>query len=175
MTQEKMSCIYVACLAAYVNGKLQGTWIDCDSDTDGIWIKMNKMLGNCTQPDANESAVRDFENWMGVKIDDYETTEQIAELVELVKEKGKAFAAYCHHYSKDATPEKFQARYLGKFKSDEDFVQRQLFGNGMLAKLEKLGILETYLDYEAIADDWFVNTYLALDVGYEETYVFSRQ
>ena len=36
--------IYVACLSAYNNAKLHGTWIDATQDLDTIWDEVNAML-----------------------------------------------------------------------------------------------------------------------------------
>lgn len=36
--------IYVACLAAYNNGKLHGAWIDATDDIDDIQDQINEML-----------------------------------------------------------------------------------------------------------------------------------
>jgi len=175
MTQEQTPRIFVVCLATYVNGKLHGTLIECDRTDDGIWVKFNAMLAKASKPRVEDWAIPDFENLLGIQNGDYNPVEQIAELTRTVKERGKAFAVYCHHYGEAATPEKFQAHYLGKFRNDEDFVYQQFSKSGKLAELEELGIVEDYLDFEAIADDWFVNSHIAIDVGYEETYVFSRQ
>ena len=38
--------IYVACLAAYNNGKLHGVWIDATDDIDDIQDQINDMLGS---------------------------------------------------------------------------------------------------------------------------------
>lgn len=35
--------IYVACLAAYNNGKLHGVWIDATDDIDDIQDQINEM------------------------------------------------------------------------------------------------------------------------------------
>ena len=36
--------IYVACLAAYNNGRLHGVWIDATDDIDDIQDQINEML-----------------------------------------------------------------------------------------------------------------------------------
>jgi len=175
MTQEQTPRIFVVCLSTYSNGKLHNTLIECDRTDDGIWVKFNAMLAKASKPRVEEWAIPDFENLLLLKTDDYDPIEQIAELARTVKERGKAFAVYCHYYGDAATPEKFQAHYLGKFKSDEDFVYQQFSKSGKLAELEELGIVEDYINFQAITNDWFVNSHIAIDVGYEETYVFSCQ
>jgi antirestriction protein len=174
MTQNQTPRIYVACLAAYNNGKLHGRWIDCDQDANDIWVEINEMLSNSPEPDAEEWAIHDFENWQEIKIDEHESIERIAELAQLLSEHGKAFALYCEYYGNDSTLEDFQEHYLGQYKDEEDFVYQMWEQDGRLKKLEELGIPESYIDWEAIARDWFIDSYFSVEVSYEETYVFSR-
>jgi len=63
---------------------------------------------------------------------------------------------------------------LGQYKDEEDFVYEMWEQDGRLLKLEELGIPESYIDWEAIARDWFIDSYFSVEVSYEETYVFSR-
>lgn len=44
--------IYVACLAAYNNGRLHGTWIDADQSTDEINALINAMLKASPYPNV---------------------------------------------------------------------------------------------------------------------------
>ena len=46
--------IYVADLAAYNNGKIQGVWIDACDDLDSIQEKINSMLANSPEDLAEE-------------------------------------------------------------------------------------------------------------------------
>jgi antirestriction protein len=166
--------IYVACLSAYNNGKLHGAWIDCDQDTEAIWEEINEMLKNSPELDAEEWAIHCYENWQGIEIGEYESIERVAELAELLVEHGKAFAAYYQDYGDYSTEEDFSDRYLGQYESEEDFVYEQWKEDGRLNQLENLGINECWIDWEAIARDWFIDSYHSVDVGYKQVYVFSR-
>ncbi|NII10295.1 antirestriction protein ArdA [Oleiagrimonas sp. C23AA] len=53
--------IYVACLAAYNNGYLHGTWIDAHQDAGGIRDEIAAMLARSPIKDAKEYAIRDYE------------------------------------------------------------------------------------------------------------------
>ncbi|MCT8003625.1 antirestriction protein ArdA [Sphingomonas sanguinis] len=53
--------IYVACLAAYNNGYLHGTWIDADQDADQIRDEIAAMLARSPVEDAEEYAIHDYE------------------------------------------------------------------------------------------------------------------
>ena len=174
MTQDQTPRIYVACLSTYVNAKLHGCWIDCDQDADDIWEEINEMLAQSPEPDAEEWAIHDFENWHGIQLSEYESIERIAELAQLLEEHGKAFALYCQYYDSDVSAEDFQDRYLGKYEDEEDFVYQMWEQDGRLKQLEELNINESYIDWSAITRDWFIDSYRSVEVGYKETYVFSR-
>jgi hypothetical protein len=49
--------IYLACLAAYNNGRLHGAWVDADQGADHIWNELRKMLRASPEPDAEEWAI----------------------------------------------------------------------------------------------------------------------
>lgn len=174
MMTDKTPKIYCACLAAYNNGKLHGAWINCDQDADDIWAEIEEMLKNSPEPGAEEWAIHDSENWQGIEIGEYENIERLALLAQILAEHGEAFAVYYQYYSSDATEEDFVERYMGQYESEEDFVYEQWRECGKLAEIEQLGICESYIDWEAIARDWFIDSYHSVDVGYKQTYVFSR-
>ena len=73
--------IYVACLAAYNNGKLYGKWIDAAQDADEIHEEIQAMLKNSPEPMAEEWAIHDYEGFEGYSLGEYggiETTHEIA-------------------------------------------------------------------------------------------------
>lgn len=164
--------IYCACLSAYNNGKLHGAWIDCDQDADAIWVLIEEMLKNSPEPDAEEWAIHDSENWQGIQIGEYEDIERLAALAQMLAEHGAPFAAYCRYYGNDATPEDFDEYYLGEYKSEEDFAYKLWEESGLVKQLENLGICDCYIDWEAIARDLFIDSYLSLEVSFKEIYVF---
>lgn len=167
-------CVYVACLAAYNNGKLHGQWIDCNQDTADIWAEIEEMLSNSPEPDAEEWAVHDFENWQGIEISECEDIERLAKLAQMLTEHGAAFAAYCQYYGNDASPEDFTEYYMGEYKSEEDFAYEQWEELGLIKKLEELNIFDSYINWEAIARDLFIDSYFSVDVSFEKVYVFQR-
>jgi antirestriction protein len=171
---DKTPRIYVACLSAYCNGRLHGAWIDCNQDADDIWKEIKKMLSNSPEADAEEWAIHCHENWQGIDIGEHENIERIAELAEILVEHGAAFGAYCKYCGKDdASPEEFTDHYIGEYKSEEDFVRDRWDDEGKLSQLEAIGISEDYIDWEAIARDWFIDSYYSADVD-GKVYVFSR-
>jgi antirestriction protein len=175
MTEDTTPQIYVACLAAYNNGKLHGTWIDCNQEAEVIWEEINEMLIESPEPEAEEWAIHDSENWQGIQISEYENIKRLAELAQMLAEHGKAFAVYYRYYGNDTNVEDFTEHYLGEYKSEEDFVYEQWQEDGRLDQLKKLGVTDSYIDWKAIATDWFIDSYYSVNVSFERVYVFSRQ
>lgn len=175
MTENSIPRIYVACLSAYSSGKLHGASIDCDQDADEIWKEIKEMLSKSPVADAEEWSIHCYENWQGIEIGEHEDIERIATLAEMLLEHGAAFGAYCRHYGKDdASPEEFTEHYIGEYRNEEDFIRDRWEDEGKLTQLEALGILEIYIDWEAIARDLFVNDFLSVEVSHKQVYVFNR-
>ncbi|MFP4410983.1 antirestriction protein ArdA [Coleofasciculus sp.] len=172
LNKQQTPRIYVACLAAYNNGKLHGTWIDCDQDAEDIWAEIEQMLKTSPEPDAEEWAIHDYEGWQGISIDESTHPEKIAELAELLEKYGTAFAKYYEYHSDYASAEDFQEHYVGEYESEEDFVYAQWEESGQLKQLEDSGIPESYINWKAIARDWFIDSYYSIEAGYQEVHVF---
>lgn len=169
--------IYVACLSAYNNGILHGMWIDATQDVDSIREDIEWMLSwsPCAEYEACEEwAIHDYANWHEIQIGEYEDLERLAKLAQLLAEHGAAFAAYYQYYGSDTNEEDFQENYLGEYKSEEDFVYEQWSEIGLIKKLEELNIFYSYINWEAIARDWFIDSYFSIEVSFDKVYVFSR-
>jgi len=70
--------IYVACLAAYNNGQLHGTWIEV-TDEDTIWQAVQAMLAaSPIEKDAEEWAIHDYEGFEGAEVGEYYSFEPIS-------------------------------------------------------------------------------------------------
>ena len=75
--------IYVACLSAYVAGRLHGDWIDADPDAERMRADVQAMLARSPEPDAEEWAIHDTNGFDGVRIGEYESLGKIAAIAEL--------------------------------------------------------------------------------------------
>ena len=78
--------IYVACLAAYNNGKLHGAWIDATQDLDDIQDQINQMLADSPEPDAEEYAIHDYEGFDGYGLSEYEGIQSVHEIACFIEE-----------------------------------------------------------------------------------------
>lgn len=173
MTKTATPRIYAACLASYNNGDLHGTWIDCDQDTEGINKEIVAMLELSDEEDAEEFAIHDFDQWQGIQIDEYQSIDKVAELAPLIIKYGKAFAAHYNHYGDGATEETFNNSYQCECESEKAFIRDQWEESGLLKELEKLGISDHWIDWDAIARDQFINCYYS-EKADNKVYVFSR-
>lgn len=174
MTKNQIPRIYVACLSAYNNGKLHGEWIDCNQDAEVIWKEIQAILRTSPEPDAEEWAIHDCENWQSISIEEFDSVERIAELAELLQEHGEAFAVYCNYYGSDASAEDFLERYVGKYEGEEDFAYSLWQELGKVKQLENLGVFDIYIDWEVVARDLFIDSYSSIETGYKQVHVFTR-
>ena len=139
--------IYVTCLASY------GEWIDA-TDADTIWEAIANMLAKFRQPIAERWAIHNYENFGGLHLSEWEDLDKVAELGELIKEHGEAFAAYADNVGiYHATEEDFQKAYCGQYDSELAYA-KELFDECHLHWVPKY--LQDYIDYNAFAHDVFM-------------------
>lgn len=162
MTTTETPQIYVACLAAYNNGFLHGTWIDCDQDADNIQAEVSQMLKKSPAwkigDICEEWAIHDYQYFGDIPISEWESFETVAAIAQAVAEHGEAFLAYYSVWS-EVDSEDFEARYQGEYDDEEDFVYSQLEYQGTLKTWTDAGMQECYIDFAAIARDWFISDY----------------
>lgn len=169
--EQNIPRIYVACLSAYNKGKLYGTWIDCNQDAEDIQAEIEEMLKGSPELDAEEWAIHDYENWQGFDISEYADVEELAQWAELLEEHGGAIAEYYNYFG---TVEDFEDYFLGVYESEEDYVEQFLEDTGSLKQWEDAGLNRSYIDFEAIARDWFISDLFSVKAGYQQVYVFSN-
>lgn len=175
MTITLQPRIYVADLAAYNNGKLHGIWIDAAQDPDEIRTEIEQMLANSSETVAEDWAIHDFEGFEGISLSEYESIDKISELAQAISEHGKAYAVYVNYHGLEySNLDDFQEAYCGCYDSEEDFVQELWEETGRLKALEALGISSSYINWENIATDLFIDSYFSVKVSYQEVYVFHR-
>jgi len=160
--------IYVACLAAYNNGRLHGAWIDADQDAWAIYEDAQKMLAGSPVADAEEWAIHDFEGFNGIRIEEYDGFERVAELAAFVIEHGKLGAEVFSYFgSLEEARSALSDQYAGEYESLADFAQE--------ITEETVNLPETlryYIDYERMARDMAISDVIAFETGMSEVHVF---
>lgn len=146
--------IYVACLAAYNAGELHGAWIDAAQDVEGIREEIEAMLADSPEPNAEEWAIHDFENFGGLKLREHENLEQVARAAELIVEHGEKAALVIDYYGGLGSLDEAEdalSRYVGSFESREAWVEQMLEDMDALSQVPQA--LRSYLDLERYARD----------------------
>ncbi|MEM1087864.1 MAG: antirestriction protein ArdA [Pseudomonadota bacterium] len=161
--------IYVACLAAYNNGRLHGCWIDA-SDPHEVWEQVNSMLAASPEPDAEEWAIHDYENFYGCNISEYAGFDTVCDLAAFLEDHGELGAKLYSELSEDLG----QARaafddYAGEYKSAADFAEQLHEDTGT----EIPENLRYYIDWQALARDMALNgEIMVFQTGFDEVHVF---
>ena len=77
-TKKETPKIYVADLAAYVNGRLHGRWIEANQDPEDIHQEIQEMLAESPEPSAEEHAIHDYEHFGSFHLAEYEDIETVS-------------------------------------------------------------------------------------------------
>jgi antirestriction protein len=168
--QNETPRIYVACLAAYNNGKLHGEWIDANQDDNAIFDDIKKILSTSPEPLAEEWAIHDYEGFHGVRIREYENIGTVSQIAQFIEEHGKIGAKILSYYGNDLEEAKtaIEEQYRGCYKSLEDFAQ-ELYEECY----EIPEHLQNYIDYQAIARDMELSgDVFTLETQFDEVHVF---
>src|SRR3546814_2841719 len=88
-TKTENPRIYVACLAAYNNGYLHGSWIDAEQDAWAIYDDVKAMLAASPIAEAEEWAIHDYEGFGNVRISEYAGFAYVSELAAFIAEHGE--------------------------------------------------------------------------------------
>lgn len=139
------------------------------------------MLKASPEPDAEEWEIHDSEYFAGFKSNNLELLCQVA---TLILEHGEgAVKGFIGHVgaSTEAELDNFSDLYVGCYKSEADFCEAYLGDEGgICAAAEQIQIfdwatLDQYIDWEAIANDAFINLYYSQEEKYETVHVYLRQ
>ena len=144
--------IYVADLAAYNSGRLHGAWVDATLSPDEIQEEIQKILRSSPEPDAEEWAIHDYENFGGLQLSESEDMEKISQVANLIKEHGPLFAEVVSHFGGvrylDDAVEAMAENYQGEFDVLADWAER--FAEDTGAPPETY---QSYIDWERVGND----------------------
>ncbi len=160
--------IYVACLAAYNNGHLHGSWIDVE-DEDGIHEAVRAILKSSPIPNAEEYAIHDYENFDGVTINEYDSFARVVEIAEFLGNCSGFGGKLLENYGGDIEDaESALERYNGEYESLADFAEELTASTTQIPKN-----LTYYIDYKSMARDMEMNgNIFSIETGYKEIHVF---
>lgn len=169
-TNLKEFKIYIADLADYNMGLLEGVWLDItDMDADEIRKEIQEFLKKRTKETGElheEFAIFDMEEFPDELVSEHPDFDELVKFMELTKEFGDAFATYCSHIGgiEYATKEGFEEAYCGQYKSEVEYAEE--IAETVFDISESIAC---YFNYEKFAIDLFINDYY-----FEDGYVFRR-
>src|SRR4051812_32211682 len=118
-TPNEKPRIYVASLADYNAGNLHGGWIDATQGADAIRKEIAEMLAASPEPDAEEYAIHDYDNFRGLRLSEFEDIDRVAEVAKLIAEHGPVFAGLVEHFgglsNLDEAKRYMEDGYCGKY------------------------------------------------------------
>lgn len=161
--------IYVANLAAYNSGILQGIWIDATEDLDVMQDKIQEMLAYSVIKGAEEYAIHDYENFGSYRVGEFEGIESVREVAIFIADYpqfGAELVTYFGHV--DEARKTAEDNYGGCYKSAEDYAQEMTEQTSEIPQH-----LAPYIDYSAMARDWQLSgDLLIVETSFEEVHVF---
>jgi antirestriction protein len=171
-TLDATPSIYVACLAAYNNGKLHGTWIDATLEPDAIREAMQAMLKASPEPQAEEFAIHDYDNFHSLRLSEWEAIDDVHAYATFIAEHGK-LGAELITYTGDIehAMAMMSDGYAGCYESLADFAQELTEDTTTIPES-----LACYIDYERMADDMEgAGEILTSKTAHDEVHVFWRR
>lgn len=153
--------IYVACLAAYNNGRLHGEWIDADQSADELHAAVQRMLAASPEPGAEEWAIHDYEGFGEMRLSEWESFERVSAIAEGIAEYGAAFAAWLSYDdSRDLSDvSAFEDAFRGEWDSLRAYAEDYAEQTGMYDAAEKSGSSYVVVDIDMLERDLDIELY----------------
>ena len=169
--------IYIACLAAYNNGKLHGKWIEANQDVSNIWADVSAMLKASPEQNAEEWAMHDYEGFAGIRFSECPDFACISIIARLLEEHGEAFALWYsnqdgQNIDAEELEEKFLEQWQGAHDSESSFADYLLDQTGQLSQLPEWA--RNYFDFESYARDLRLGGDYSFVSHNAQVYVFSN-
>ncbi len=154
--------IYVASLSDYNAGRLHGEWLDAAQDPEALLARISAMLAASSEPGAEEWAIHDYEQFWGVRLDEYESIESVSKIALGIAEHGAAFGAWAEYLGHDSWDDldRFEDCYQGHWESLTDYAE-SLLGDLGLDEIIESAVPESLQPYVRIDADA-----LARDMSY---------
>ncbi len=165
--------VYVACLAAYNNGRLHGEWIDADQSADELYEDVQRMLVASPEPGAEEWAIHDYEGFSELRLSEWESFERVSAIAAGIAKHGDAFSAWLSYDdSQDATDMRaFEDAYRGEWDSLRAYAENFADDIGLYDAAEKSGSSYVVVDIDLLTRDLDIELYTAQS-DHHTVYVF---
>jgi len=152
--------IYIACLSAYNNGFLHGSWIDASEGIEHVRECIKEILKSSpVAEECEEWAIHDYQGFGNYKVNEYHDLEELCEVAELLKECDKfpaeVVSCLIDDYGIEGAKEKMEYDYIGEFDSSSDLAYHCIEETGLLDGVHKS--VAMYFDYESFGRDLHLN------------------
>ena len=169
--------IYVACLAAYNNGKLHGRWISATQNADAIQEEISEMLKASPEPCAEEWAVHDYEGFGEIELTEWPSIARVSAIAKLIEEHCDGFALWYanqdgQHVDADELEERFLDQWNGAHDSKEAFADYLIESTGQLSEIPEWA--RSYFDFAAYARDLEMSGDYPFVYNHGQTYVYAN-
>jgi antirestriction protein len=173
--------IYVADLAAYNSGYLHGKWIDATLTAEEIESAVKEIMLCSPVEDAEEWAIHDYQNFDGLRIEEYTGFEDVSELANMIVNSDYPeglIAEVYNNFNGDLNVEEIieymEENYQGKFDSLGHWAQQYLEETCGLEGVPKH--LLGYIDYDGYGRDEDINgSIFTVELTFGEVHVFSNR
>ena len=166
--------IYVACLAAYNNGRLHGIWIDATQEVEEISKKVSLMLAKSSEPGAEKYVIYDQKELYDLEIEKDESIEDIQEKALFIVEHGELGTKLLNYYrgNLEHAQEAMEpyGYYHGEYESELDYAT-EFFDETYLPEVPTPACF--YIAYDRFKRDIFINDFFSIEVGGKK-HIFSR-
>ncbi len=157
---EDNAQVYIACLSAYNNGFLHGSWVDASEGIEHVRECIKEILSSSpVAEECEEWAIHDFQGFGNYKVDEYHNLDELCEVAQFLKECDKFPAEVVSwlidDYGIEGAKERMEDDYIGEFDSTGDLAYHYAEETGLLDGVHKS--VAMYFDYEAFGRD--------LDIG----------
>lgn len=158
--------IYVASLSDYNAGRLHGVWLDANHDIEDLQTGIDSMLAASSEPNAEEYAIHDYEEWGPVHLDEYTSLDVISRVAKGLALHGAAFGHWAEYvrFGEDDM-DRFEDVYQGCWDSlaawAEDVVDD--LGEGTLDVITEWLRPYVSIDFEQLGNDMATDYYTAED------------
>jgi antirestriction protein len=167
--------IYVACLAAYNNGRLHGEWIDADQTADELHGAVQRMLAASPEQCAEEWAIHAYEGFGKLRLSGWESFERVSAIAAGITEHGDAFSAWLSYDdSQDVTDMRaFEDAYRGEWDSLRAYAESFADDIGLYEAAEKSGSQYVVVDIDRLTHDLDIELYTVTSHSHT-VYVFDQ-
>jgi len=161
--------IYVACLAAYNNGRLHGAWIDATQELEDIQQQISAMLASSPVAGAEEYAIHDHEGFDGYSVGEYEGIKAVHEIALFIEERPEFGGKLLEHFGDvESASMAAEEDYCGCHRSLADYAQELTEETTEIAES-----LRHYIDYESMARDMQLGgDVFTIESGYQQVHIF---